>query len=606
MDQVGVMGKLSIFNRRKFDVKPRLFETATLSDFSGGLNLADNDLTMKSHYAKILRNFNKNMDGSESLRWGTRMMYDVSSVVSGIIVELVYFNSHLIAFMSSGEVAKITEAGVVTAIWNTAIAALLPGAPTAWTTVARGGIDTSEFKGELIAVNGTDKPIIISKTLTVTYLQDLATGSNVNTPIAKYVTTVSNFLVMAGISASPADIYISSQGTSGVWPGDAAPNDSLTINIGAWIPENSGDVVGLGSFRNNLIVAFNGAIVVVELGQYEGTTHTPRVQDNIVQHGFISHRTTITTKNDFVMADVLGWHSAFRTQFGLVDTKGLSELINVEFQPRVPLEATRSRAFSVYNKLENRFMTIMPATSESVYVYTMSSSDRETIKKPAFSEYIGWNWDCGCASARGRVYFAKNERIYLYGNEVFDNEDFTADFINDWQELWTTAQLYIVGRRVFQDDTTYVCKIEHTSGVFADDLADGLWEEYLGEEIEFEFELPWVDINARARKKFLNAIQADTRGKAAFTIDVYVDNFYRDPETGELLPAVTMDFVAGDSLGYGGGDQPFGGGRRLKDERPWRMPVEFKIMKLRIHGSSKYALQIITLTILYYMGTYRR
>lgn len=562
MAQEEIVGKLSLFGRRQFNVKPQLLKSATLSDFGGGLNVVDNDVTMKSRFAKVLDNFNKNTDGSQSLRWGTKLKYNIAGIVTGNIIETIYFNRHLIVVTSTGQIAKITEAGVITAIWNPTIAAALPGAPSGWTTgLVVGSIDSSEFKGELIIVNGVDKPLIVSKTLTVKYLQDPATGSNVFVPIGKYVTTVSNYLVIAGIASNGTEVYISSQGTSGVWPGDAEPNDSLTINLGAWVPQNTGDIIGLGSFRNNLIATFNGAIVVVELGAYEGDEHKPKVQDNIVQHGVISHRTTITTKNDFIMGDILGWHTAVRNQFGLVDTKGLSELIDPAYMREIPIDANRSKAFAVHNRIENRFMVFLPTTT-GVVVWVMTSSDKEQIKNAAFSRYVGWNFDCGCTSERGRVFLAKGTKIYQYGNSIYEGEDYTADLINDPNPD--------------------------------------------GNPIEFDLELPWTDINARANKKFLKSIQADTNGKAQFTFEVYVDNFYRDKLSGDRTPALSMNFVAGDSGGYGDGDQPFGGGRRLRDERPWSLPAEFKIMKLRIHGSTREALQIVTLTILYYMGTYRR
>ena len=131
------------------------------------------------------------------------------------------------------------------------------------------------------------------------------------------------------------------------------------------------------------------------------------------------------------------------------------------------------------------------------------------------------------------------------------------------------------------------------------------WEVYTGENIDFDWELPWSDINTRARTKFLKMIQADTKGTAEFSIDIFIDNYYKD-ENGDYDPAVTMDFVAGDSPGYGGGDQPYGGGRRLQDERPWGLPAAFKIMKIRIHGSTKKPLSVITFTILYWIGSFRR
>jgi hypothetical protein len=235
----------------------------------------------------------------------------------------------------------------------------------------------------------------------------------------------------------------------------------------------------------------------------------------------------------------------------------------------------------------------------------MTSTDKESVKSQAFNKCEGWDWDCGCSSARGRVFFAKGTKLYQYGNSVYDGEDYSADFVDDFDSVWATATGYVVGDRVFYTDTVYVCVVAHTSDDFATDLEQDKWEEYLGEPITFDWELPWTDINTRARKKFLKLIQADTAGTASFSLDVFFDNYYKD-EDNNYDPASTMNFVAGDSGGYGNGDQPYGGGRRLRDERAWQMPGEFKLMKLRFYGSTRDKLSVITFTILYWLGSFRR
>jgi hypothetical protein len=603
------MGTLSLFPAKKRKVTPREYKDATLSDFSGGLDLSDNDVTLKSRFSKVLTNFNRQLDGSNAVRWGTKFFCRIDGAVSGDMIEQVYFSRHILTITEDGEICSTDDTGVSTAIWNSTIAGALVGAPSGWSTgLLPGSIDTTEFKGELIIVNGIDKPLIVHSDLTVEYLNDPASGSNVNTPISRFITTVSNYVVMAGIDAAPNDIYISNQATSGVWLGDAAPNDAVVVSIGSYVPANSGEILGIGSFRNFLLVAFEGAVVVVELGQYNTATppaHTPKIQDNIVEHGIISHRTTVTTKNDFIMADVLGWHSAIRNQFGLIDTNDLSKLINPGFIPTVPNSTNdRKRCFSVRNPLENRVMTVLYSTTDPV-VWVMTSSDQQSVKNQSWNQYIGMDWDCGCSTERGRVFFGKGIKIFQYGNGVYEDEDYNADLLGDYDTVWATTTGYVVGDKVLKDDISYVCLIAHTSGTFDDDLAADKWEEYTGEAIDFDWELPWTDINTRARTKFLKMIQADTKGTAQFTIDVFVDNYYKD-ENNEYDPAVSLEFVAGDSPGYGGGDQPYGGGRRLQDERPWGLPAEFKIMKLRFHGSTKKPLSVITFTILYWIGTFRR
>lgn len=601
---------LSLFPAKRRAVKAPLLKDATISDFGGGLNVVDNDVTMKSRYAKVLKNFHKNTDGSLSIRWGTQFKYDVTGVVDGSIIEMVYFTRHLVVFMDSGQIAKITEAGTITAIWNDTIAGALVGSPDGWTPgMAEGAIDTTEFKGSLIVCNGIDKPLIIDNTLAVEYLNDPSSGSNVNTPIGLYTTTVSNYCIIAGVPGFETDIYISSQGTSGVWVGDPIPNDGLVISIASWVPENSGTILGLGSFRNFLLVAFENAIVVVELGAYDstGAIHQPNVQDNIVSHGVVSHRTMVATRNDFVMADILGWHSAIRTQFGLIDTKPLSELVNPQFIAAVPnTDVGRKKCFAVRTQTESRIMTFMPVDTGGVIGYALTSVVKDKVQEPAWNTYEGWDWTCGCSTERSRIFFAKGTKIYQYGNGVYPDENYSADMIADALEVWTSGNTYAVDDVVSKSGEYYICLVAHSANNFDDDLESNFWEVYLGTAIEFDWELPWSDVNTRARKKALKSIQADTTGSASFSLDVYVDNFYTDVETGERTPALSMDFVAGDSLGYGGGDQPYGGGRRLRDERPWGMPADFKLMKLRVHGSTTRPLSVITLTILYFIGTFRR
>jgi len=584
-------------------------QPATISDFGGGLNVVDNDTTMKSRYAKILKNWNKNTDGSMSVRWGTQFKFDIGGQVAGDMIELIYFSRHLIAVTSEGEIAKVEyDTGSVTPIWNDAIAGALVGAPDGWTPgLAVGSIDSTEFKGNLIICNGLDKPLIINSDLEVDYLQDPALGTNIFTPIGRYCTTVSNYCVIAGIEAEETDIYVSSQGTSGVWFGDADPNDAVVFSIASYVPQNSGRIIGLGSFRNYLLVAFEGSIVVVELGQYVADAHVPKVQDNIVSHGVVSHRTMISTRQDFVMADVLGWHSAFKNNYGLIDTKPLSELINPSYIAAVPTtDAGRVQSFSVRNGLEGRIMTFLATDTGPVTGYVLTSSDREKIKEPAWNTIEGWAWTCGCSTERGRVFFGVGTKIFLYGNSEYPGEGFTADFVNEYDGDWQSSVGYNVGDRVEYDNVVYIAVEAHISDNFELDLSAGYWQVYAGDEIEFDWELPWTDINARARKKFLQYIQMDTRGAAAFEACVYVDNFYTHPVTGLDSPQLILGFVGGDAPGYGGGDQPFGGGRRTKDERPWMSPGQFKILKLRFRGSSRQALRVQTVTILYHMGTYKR
>lgn len=62
-------------------------------------------------------------------------------------------------------------------------------------------------------------------------------------------------------------------------------------------------------------------------------------------------------------------------------------------------------------------------------------------------------------------------RLFINGVQVEDpNTVFT------WLGTWTTATLYAVNSVVQETGSSYICVEEHTSGVFATDLADGRWE----------------------------------------------------------------------------------------------------------------------------------
>lgn len=592
----------SVFGNKSFSVKPPSFTPATINDFSGGLNVVDNDVTMKTKFATVFENVERDVDGSAGLRYGTAFKYDIAGIATGVVVDLVYFRAALIIVSSTGQIVMITDGGVRTKIWDNTIAAALPGAPAGWGNTFK-TVNFHEFKGDLLIHNGVDKPLIVNKTYQVKYLNDPASGSNINTPTGKFGTTVSNFSIVAGVASAPGDIYISSSGTSGVYVGDPAPNDAISLALGAYAPQTTGEIIGLGSFRNNLFVFFEGALVIVEVGIFEGAVHKPKVQDTILENGIINHRTMVATKSDFLFADMLGVHTASRNMYGLMETKSVSELIDPAYQVAAPFAvAERPRAFSLLNKLENRMFTFVPDGADMI-VWSMSF--KEGVKQPAWSRYRGWGFTAGCVSEKGRIFFAKGTKIFQYGNRVFEDEDWSADFVGEFDAVWAPTTAYVVGQRLKQGNTVYQVKKAHTSDVFSSDLEQELLGEYFGDPIEFDWELPWTDLSNRALKKGMRYIQADTEGTARFSIDIFVDKYYKDLD-GNYDPAVTMSFVGGSSGGYGNLDQPFGGGRRLRDERPWGLPADFKTMKLRVHGKTTQPLRIFTMTIYYLTGSMRR
>lgn len=601
---------LSPFGRSNIQIERRAAprpQEATLENFNGGLNVAENDLRLTTRESKVEINVHRDVDGTKSVRWGTRQFADVSGDVSGIIIEIVYFQARLIVFMSSGEIATVDDDGTVTVIWNSAIAGGLPGSPAGWS----GGlvtIDTTEFRNELVVCNGVDKPILIATNYTVTYLQDLATGSNVNTPIGRYVTTAGNYTVIAGVAATPDDIYISNTGTSGTWPGDPAPNDAISINIAAYSPQQGGRIRGLSSFRNYLVVHFATSSVVIQLGVFVGAVHKPEVLDTIPEHGIISHRTPVVLDTNIVYPDHVGVYKAKRNVFGnALDSNKLSDDIQSLLVSRIPIGQTdRWRSFSVHNPHENRIMFFIKDDEvEEYHIFVLTFEESISPKKVTWSEFDGWGFRAGTTSVRGRVFLCKDTTIFQYGNTVFPDEDYTGDFLDEFDSFWQTATAYVVGDRVKELGVVYIALEDHTSGNFNEDLSDKLWKVYEGEEIVFDWEMPWSDINSRMKKKRVSYIGIDTVGTARFHIELYVDNI-RLTSGGDDDPAVALEMIAGNSPGYGGGTQPYGGGRRAADERMWGFPCEFKLLRIRLRGSTNRRLAFVSITFLLVRGTYKR
>ena len=599
----GISVTHSPFNRAKVAIRPSQLQTASLADFSGGLNTTDSELVLKTKYAVVLDNVLRATDGSRALRWGTKLWTTTDAVVAGTIIDIVYFANHLIVFMSSGEIAAVDDSGAAFPIWNAAIAAALPGAPSGWGSTYT-SVDTTTFKGSLIVTNGVDKPLLIQGDISVNYLQDLASGSNINTPIGKYCTTVANYAVIAGIPSSPGEVYVSAVGASGVWPGDTAPNDSISFDASTYAPAAGAEIIGINNFRNNLLASFDGAVVIFTLGTYDSAgVHQPKISDTIIEHGIINHRCVVTLKNDFIFADTKGTFTASRNAFAIIDTQPLAQDVLSTYQASIPFEGPdRGACFAVYNSLEHRDFIFAKSPTGSV-TWCMSTIDK--ISNPTWSKIKGWEWSAGCVSSKGRVFFAVGKKIFQYGNAIFSGEDYTADFIGDNDGPWITGTAYLVGDKRLQGGVSYICLQNHVSNVFADDLSNKLWEVYVGDPIVFDWELPWTDAAIPIKKKRLVYLTAATSGKANFSIDLYADNFYKKAD-GSYDPAVTLDFVAGDGGGYGNQDQLYGGGRRLRDERMFGLPVDFRILKMRVHGSTTEKLSITTIGLMFNVGTLKR
>lgn len=603
---------MSPFGKRGFKSQSAarpLPSSATLTDFSAGLNLVDSDASLKTNSSKVLINMHRDADGGMSLRWGTKFSFDVSSVVSGNVIEILDFAGSFVCFTDTGEVAAYNITDGPSAIWNDAKANDLVGHPDGWST-GLVSIDYTDFKNQLIVLNGVDKPILIKSDLTVNYLQDIPTGSNVNTPVGRYCTTVNNYVVIAGVVSDKSSIYISAKGASGTWPGDTAPNDAVSINVATYAPQSDSDILGISSFRNFLLVHFEGLTVPIQLGTYDSDgNHNPTVTDVIPDYGIISHRMFITLATEIIFADARGVYSAKRNLFGnALEASFLSQKITPLFTTDTVAATnfqSKYKSFAVYNKLEQRIMFFIRSGNDFTgYVFSFIDG----LQRPAWSVITGFDFDCGCTTKENRVFFAKGSKVYQYGNNVFEGEAYDGDLIADSSGEWTTGIAYTKNQRVTYGTAVYKCLVAHTSsGSFSDDLDAGKWVLFVGNEIDFDWELPWSDFSSRTNKKKLTHIMFDTERSGKFTCEIYVDDIYKNKQTGAYDPALSMEFVGAASGGFGSTpSQGFGGGRRTSDERLWGNPVDFKKAKLRLFGSTLGGLKIDTISLLYIKGKFQR
>jgi len=546
-------------NMKRFRPRAASLADVTLRDFSGGVKNTDNEIALKSQFAARLINMSADGDTSQVLRFGTKEF----ATCAANIVNHTYFKQHLVCVLVNGHVQKISDAGIVTTIWNSTIAAALPGSPAGWSgslTMA----DFTEFRGELVINNGIDKPILLSKTLTVTYLQDLAVGSNVNTPIAKYVTTVSNYTVMAGVAASPTTLYISSTGTSGTWPGDPAPNDAVSFDVGAYTGQSSSEIYGIGSFKNFLMVFFDNFSIALQLGTYnESNVHTPQVIDTYTNLGTINHKTFLSTDTDIVFASNVGVFSAEKNVFGgTLTTAPMAENLGDDYPATLGLvNKNDPNSFVVNDPLSKAMFFVFHKADASITAFMMRY--RADFSKVSWSEIRGWSFTSACTSEKGRVFFGQGTRIYQYGNSVFADENYYADYTTTGED---------------------------------------------GNDIVFDWEFPWLDAGNRIKTKLLKKVTFDTTGTSAFSLQCFVNNFYKNLDD-EFTPSVEMSFVAGNAGGYGNNDEGYGGngyggGRRANDERFFGFPVRFRILKMRFYGSTKKPLRIVSISLIYLRGNY--
>lgn len=603
---------VSIFNKSMKKAQPSRLETSTLRGFSGGWNVVDDEHSMAPRYCVTLNNFMRTPSGGQKKRWGTGWFTDISDVNDSDIIDQTYFNGRIISVCANGKIVTTTDAGANAVIWDDTIAAALPGAPDGWNA---GVIQCTfvPYKNTMIIHNGVDKPVTISSAFAVTYLQDLATGSNVNVPIGKYACVAANYHCIAGFDNSPTEIVISAAGTSGTFPGDADPNDSISIDVGAYAPEGAASIRGIAGYRTNLIVFLQGISIQIVLGSYDADgKHKPQFPDTFPKFGLIGDRCITVVENDLVFAGLGGLSSAKRNAFitQALDSSYLSSIIEPAYRKQIAALTDTEQllnAFSVYDPLQRNLMVF--AKDGNGLVYTSN----EKLSYKGWSSFSGMNYTCGCTSFLGRVFLSSGTRIFQLGNKTF-GEEYHADRVNDRDANWAQSTLFESNKLIRDTVTEEIWKvlIEHTTpatGTFADERSahPEYYELYEGVAIDFELEMPWFEGKDRMKIKHNRYINVGSMGTSEFTVECYVDDLYKDIDGNKIYDAaLSLVFTGNETPGFGIFTDQYGGGRRSGTPLLYKYPVKFKLIKFRIFGSSVHPLELNSFSFVFARGRYFR
>ena len=535
--------------------------------------------------------------------------HDNRNIQGDYIVNCEYFRDKIVFVTNIGEVCLLNGTMDNNIVFNDNIAHTLNLESQAGGWSGTDSVCFTVFNGILTIWNGKDKPLAVDldKTNPCNYLYDEATGSNTNIPIAKYALAFNHYLIAGNIYDRDEDkvfedrISISARDSIGTFydpTGQDYSNDGVYVDLGKVISSNSQKIKGIARYRNKVAVGFEDATVFGTLGNYvestdsEGITikeHVPNFEDVINNHGCISNRTFANIKSELVCLDYSGLplfkSSNITTQ--VIPTR-ISENITQELYKNYKglyESVIEDHIFSIINPKDNQYLlfipnanTLLETTEYICYAYTMSTGLNSSVANGAWSKFVGWNFQCGCTSALNEVFLIDKTKIYHLGNI---DTPYYADFI---------------------DDPDYPAQND---------------EDVSGKAIDFEWEFPWIDFGARAITKHTRYIQISSTGNAKFNLDLFTDYIYYDVNENKN-PQLSLSMVGGDSYGYGDGKnvnetdqmisglQLYGTGRRTNSEMLFAYPAKFKIAKLNINGSSKYKLNINSITVYYQRGNIRR
>ncbi len=600
------MRKLPQMRRRENKLK-----SATARQFTGGLNVVDSELNLSSKYARVLDNMYRGLDGAMQIRQGTELLADLSDISDGFLLNGIYYANRIISVNDVGQVFATDGTGASRRIWDLDIAAgTRPGLVT-WGETAY--VAFEEFGGDLTIHNGQDKPLIVTDTLTVDYLADPATGSNINVPIGRIVCKFNKHLVVAVGS----DLYVSDENTSGVYTGDAGATYANIFSMRTSVTKGPTNIIGLTPFRDWLLVRFRECTIPIQFKKVETPASleindTSDVGGGLDNYGSISQRTSQNLGEITLACDIAGVSSiALATFTSKLSPDRPSRLIDPLIKKAIaPLSSTTLEygAFAVYHNdaaIYNLFIPDAPSIQQRK-VLGFGFRYIKNLNINAWNTFSGWNWAWGGVSSEGLVFYGRvnDNKIFIHGDE----------------ETHPIYVEYKGEQETFSDHTAF------SDGTGWTPIAD---LETSGVPIRWKWDLPWSDLKKREITKTTRYLILDTEGTSDFTVSFFIDDKYVDgSDDGEtfsdgtlfsdgtgwlrdeaiLTPAISIPFVGADRGGYGkeAYNDNYGGGRNTKFRRLIACPTKFTTFKMRFEGISMRPLKIVGITPVYQEGTVRR
>lgn len=304
--------------------------------------------------------------------------------IAGDIVYGFYFQDHVHVVCSEGEIATLKD-GTIANIWNIAKANSLSDNPNGWRRMRTASHDT--FRQTAMLVNGkdNDKPLEInhrrSGGAVVQYLVDPASGSNNNVYAADLIKAFAGYVLLVNpnntttsSSNSPTVIDISALNTSGVYVGNASPDDAVQIDLGIVTSTVDPTITGIGNIRDKVFVSFKDTAMLGRLGNYNASSqHAPDFSDQVPQHGALNNRVIHTLGNDLLMCDYTGVPAFSQSvQSGVIVPERLSMFIAPALNQhlaRLSEDTLRYKTWAIYNVRDHQYMLFIPKHDDNSRFY---------------------------------------------------------------------------------------------------------------------------------------------------------------------------------------------------------------------------------------------